>query len=248
MRTKAILLTIVMLLLVAISHAATYVVNVKSDLNVRSAPSSNSTKLGQLHNNDVVNVLSFNGEWAVIEYNGQTGYISSKYIVKNTAAGQAQTKKSNNEGFTFWDGVKWLFIIAFGFIVVRFLILFVIKIIAGGIIIGGLTLAACFVFYLFGWMSSDTMWTCAQWGFYAGLPLGLWFSLSTIGDTLEEACDTSSSGSSSGSSGLKRVVIEDENGHTRTLEQTSKYSECNYRDISDGTFYEKMYGDTFVKK
>lgn len=108
MRTKAILLTIGMLLLVAISHAATYVVNVKSDLNVRTQPAKSGSVAGKLANGDEVEVVSIDGDWAEIEFNGAHCYVSSRYLTAKeeaASADSADSKKAENHD----TATKWIY-------------------------------------------------------------------------------------------------------------------------------------------
>lgn len=63
------------------TNYSVYEVNIKSSLNVRLQPTSNSEKIGTLYNNDKVNVLSINDGWAKIEYGSQYAYVASQYLV-----------------------------------------------------------------------------------------------------------------------------------------------------------------------
>lgn len=56
------------------------VINVTSNLRVRSKADTNSTVLGYLLNGQLVDVTGKSGEWIKINYNGQAGYVSSQYI------------------------------------------------------------------------------------------------------------------------------------------------------------------------
>lgn len=58
-------------------------------LNVRSAPNTDSTKLGKLNAGVTVNyVRAENDEWAVILYDGQEAYVASQYLSPQTSAAQ----------------------------------------------------------------------------------------------------------------------------------------------------------------
>ena len=49
-------------------------------LNVRSAPRSNSTKLGELAYGTPVEILGTEGNWYRISYDGVRAYISAQYV------------------------------------------------------------------------------------------------------------------------------------------------------------------------
>lgn len=56
-----------------------------SDLNVRSDPSTNNTRLGMIPTNTVIDYVgSYNDDWAIILYQGQEAYVSSQYIIEKT--------------------------------------------------------------------------------------------------------------------------------------------------------------------
>lgn len=57
-----------------------YEVHIKSSLNVRSEPSSNSHKIGVLYNTDKVYVIEIKGDWAKIQYESKEAYVSAKYL------------------------------------------------------------------------------------------------------------------------------------------------------------------------
>lgn len=58
-------------------------------LNVRSAPSTEGTRLGKLNSGVTVNyVRAENSEWAVILYDGQEAYVASQYLTTRAPAPQ----------------------------------------------------------------------------------------------------------------------------------------------------------------
>ncbi len=61
------------------SYAGDYVC-VASSLNVRSAPTTASSVIGSISYGSTVTVISGNGSWAQINYNGNTGYVSMDYL------------------------------------------------------------------------------------------------------------------------------------------------------------------------
>lgn len=58
------------------------VVNVKSSLNVRMNPSTNAKVIGQLSNNDVIEVIEIKDGFAKIKYGEGEGYVNTMYIKK----------------------------------------------------------------------------------------------------------------------------------------------------------------------
>lgn len=53
---------------------------VNQEVNVRSNPDYNSEVLGILSSGETVSVSSLENGWAVIDYNGASGYVSSDYL------------------------------------------------------------------------------------------------------------------------------------------------------------------------
>ncbi len=55
-------------------------IKVSNYLNVRSQPSTDGAVIGQLVNNDVVEITGKTGNWYIINISGQTAYISADYV------------------------------------------------------------------------------------------------------------------------------------------------------------------------
>lgn len=75
-----------------------YVVSSEVGLNVRNMPSTNSQVLGRLQDKTQIEVVTFVGNWAQIEYKGRAAYVSSKYIEKierRSVAEKAHDKKTS---------------------------------------------------------------------------------------------------------------------------------------------------------
>lgn len=53
---------------------------VNQEVNVRSNPDYNSEVLGILSSGETVSVSGLENGWAVIDYNGASGYVSSDYL------------------------------------------------------------------------------------------------------------------------------------------------------------------------
>ena len=75
------------------STTATKYVNASS-LNVRSGPSTNNSVIGKLSSGDKVEVISTSNGWSKIKYNGQTGYVSSKYLSSTASDSSTSTSSS----------------------------------------------------------------------------------------------------------------------------------------------------------
>lgn len=108
-RTLAMICAVVMLVTIALPLAVladtqyryVYTSNGKS-LNLRSAPVSHAkNKIGSIPYGAKVTVDSYvnNSSWAYIKYNGQKGYVMSRYLVRKQPAPLA-TKPTSNTGST----------------------------------------------------------------------------------------------------------------------------------------------------
>lgn len=75
-----------------------YEVKIKSSLNVREQPSSESRKIGTLYDKDTVLVESINDDWAKIRYASQYAYVASRYLVLIDKEGQNEEKENINSG------------------------------------------------------------------------------------------------------------------------------------------------------
>ena len=64
-----------------------------SSLNMRSAPSTSSSKVASLADGAVVKIIGVDGGWYKVDYNGKTGYVSSDYMIttKETTSRGSET-------------------------------------------------------------------------------------------------------------------------------------------------------------
>ena len=83
---------------ISTSQGTTQYVNSTSGLNVRSGAGTTYSKLGTLEYKEKVTVLSTSNGWAKINYNGQTGYVSSSYLQTTVPGGT--TSENNNSSTT----------------------------------------------------------------------------------------------------------------------------------------------------
>lgn len=82
-----------------------YVVNVTSNLRVRSAASTSSSVLGYLLNGASVTITGESGNWYSINYSGKTGYVCKDYI-SLTANGGSSTNNSSSKYETILNAMK----------------------------------------------------------------------------------------------------------------------------------------------
>jgi len=68
-----------------------------SALNVRSGEGTNYRIIGALPHGQKVQVISENSGWSKINYNGQNGYIGTRYLSKTPVGGAVDNKPNNNQ-------------------------------------------------------------------------------------------------------------------------------------------------------
>ncbi|CAM3950651.1 SH3 domain-containing protein [Bacillus paramycoides] len=68
-----------------------------SALNVRSGEGTNYRIIGALPQGQKVQVISENYGWSKINYNGQTGYIGTRFLSKTPVGGAVDNKPNNNQ-------------------------------------------------------------------------------------------------------------------------------------------------------
>ncbi|EJQ17032.1 peptidase M24 [Bacillus cereus] len=68
-----------------------------SALNVRSGEGTNYRIIGALPQGQKVQVISENSGWSKINYNGQTGYIGTRFLSKTPVGGAVDNKPNENE-------------------------------------------------------------------------------------------------------------------------------------------------------
>lgn len=68
------------------SSASKFTVYATTGINVRSKPSTSSSKIGLLSKGSAVKATALNNSWYTIIYNGKTGYISAQYASKTKPA------------------------------------------------------------------------------------------------------------------------------------------------------------------
>jgi hypothetical protein len=114
---QIILLTVTLLCVSATVMAETYQVT-GTTLNVRSGAGSSYRKIGSLKQNETVEVLEINGDWAKINYNGKNGYVSVDYLqVYQTSPPVSYSSHNNNSRWGSWGRI--LVIVVIVIIIVR---------------------------------------------------------------------------------------------------------------------------------
>lgn len=242
-------------------HADYYRVNVQYDLNVRASASQNSRVVGKLYNSQTVDVSSFDNGWACINYNGSKAYVKASFLTPVAGNDKLSSEKKTSWNFFSWlfssDGeywwftlLKWAIIIGIGIYLIKVAFEFIIAMLGGG--------AVC---WIAGWvlalildssigLSVSTFWAIPKWGGYIGAAIGLIYSIINFRDVHEKAKDphyfNSESPSAPSGSGLKQYSVLDEDGHRHTFTQTSRYSECNFRD-EDGNDWD-FDGNKFTRR
>lgn len=79
----SIIIVLVAFLSVSVYAASSGTVNTNS-LNLRSGAGTNFNSIAKLNNGDKVTILAEEGDWYKVEANGKEGYVSKKYITKNS--------------------------------------------------------------------------------------------------------------------------------------------------------------------
>lgn len=227
------------------SFADYYRVTAPNGLNVRASANKNGEVLGQLSQDNVIDVISIENGWANFNYNGWQGYVSASYLeaVTDTGATGASAKEESwdltswlfdSEGESAWfTALKWILVIGIAIYLIKILLQFVALMLFVGLIVGGIGLVIGFILDWLGWIESDTMWNMAQWGFRIGNGIGLVMGVLGFKDLHKGATESWSSSSSSSSGGLKTVSFT-ESGTVYNLTQDSPYSECDYTDQFGG--------------
>ena len=67
-------------------------------VNVRAAADTESEKLGTLEQGTALTRTGTDGEWSVVNYNGQTGYIKTEYLTTKNADSEADNGQTDNGG------------------------------------------------------------------------------------------------------------------------------------------------------
>ena len=88
-------LFILMNIICLMTNAETYVVTADK-LNVRSEASKTGGIIGTLQHGDAVNIENIDGEWATVNINGKTGYVSTQYLVPSESSQKSVKSKKKS--------------------------------------------------------------------------------------------------------------------------------------------------------
>jgi uncharacterized protein YgiM (DUF1202 family) len=91
---KKILLVVFASLLLLKSYAENYTAS--QDLNVRKGSSSSAEVIGQITKSTVVDVTTIEGNWGKINYQGQDGYVSMKFLEKVATESDSGTQTTTS--------------------------------------------------------------------------------------------------------------------------------------------------------
>lgn len=80
---------------VAYADSVEYRVITGDDVNFRKGPSTDYASLGKLNKDYKVEYISETNSWSKVKYNGQTGYVYSKYVAQTSTTSNTQVKYVN---------------------------------------------------------------------------------------------------------------------------------------------------------
>ena len=83
-------LFILMNIFCLLANAETFIVTADK-LNVRNEASKTGNVIGTYQKGDAVTVEEINGEWATVDFNGETGFVSTQYLA-SPESGQKSTE------------------------------------------------------------------------------------------------------------------------------------------------------------
>ena len=66
-------------------------------LNIRAKADKNGKVLGKVQAGDTISVSSIEGDWAAIDFNGKTAYVSKEYITKVVVENHPKEKKKTRQ-------------------------------------------------------------------------------------------------------------------------------------------------------
>ncbi|MBL4654076.1 MAG: SH3 domain-containing protein [Flavobacteriales bacterium] len=106
--SKIIIILSVLLFNIQIGLAQTGYINSNNGINLREGKGTHHKVITSIPSNEEVKILSKDGDWWKVKYNGNEGYVSAKYVTEhsNTETNhQSTTKKSNTSIAT--DELNW---------------------------------------------------------------------------------------------------------------------------------------------
>ena len=89
---------------VAYADSVEYRVITGDDVNFRKGPSTDYASLGKLNKGYKVEYISETNSWSKVKYNGQTGYVYSKYVAQTSTTSNTQVKYVNCKSLNVRSG------------------------------------------------------------------------------------------------------------------------------------------------
>lgn len=157
-------------------------------VNVRS-DTDDSAVIGTLERGETVDVQGeINDGWATIKYKCQQAYVNAQYLKKRNWFGRTIHFIFSSDGQASWFVVvKWILIIGLIFVLFRYLLAILVKMFAGGMVLGIVGLVFGLIVHWMGWLESFSTYIMASYGFYAGAIVGLIYALINFRSTSDDA-------------------------------------------------------------
>lgn len=210
--------------------ATNYVVQVNTELNVRSEPNADAMCVGKLRNGTQVDVTAISDGWAVIDYNGNTCYVTAKYLV-SSAQGAPIPPSAEKSGTSTWKIIMWIVLGILGIVIFKYAFAILIRAISMGLAFGGIMLLICLLLDYLDIIESGSVPKVSEWGAYIGVGIGLITGLLNPKQAVKDM--QSSPKKKRSQPDLESYVGYDEYGHRIELNQTHENSLSNFHD-NDG--------------
>lgn len=81
-----------------------YINTAPADIKIRNKPTTSADMVGVLPVHQTISVVTLNGDWAIVRWNGGIGYVAAKYLTKYT---EYQTDQTHyNQPYKYPDSAK----------------------------------------------------------------------------------------------------------------------------------------------
>jgi uncharacterized protein YraI len=152
--------------------ATNYVVQVNTELNVRSKPKADAMCVGKLCNGTQVDVTTISEGWAAIDYNGNICYVTAKYLVPS-GQGTPATSSTKKSATPTWKIVMWVVLCILGIVIFKYAFAILMKAITMGLALGGVTILICLLLDYLDIIEPSSVLKASEWGAYIGAGIGL---------------------------------------------------------------------------
>ena len=214
--------------------ATNYVVQVNTELNVRSKPKADAPCVGKLCNGTQVDVTAISDGWAAIDYNGNTCYVTAKYLVPS-GQGAPTASSAKKSGTPTWKIVMWIVLCILGIIIFKYAFAILLRVISMGLALGGVTLLICLLLDYLDIIEPSSVPKASEWGAYIGAGIGLITGLLNPKQAVRDM--QSSPKKKRRQPELESYVGYDEYGRRVELNQTYKNSQSDFRDRDGNEWY-----------